>query len=353
MTSPPDAQPRKQLVRNWLIGVVAAVLLVFLFREAQTVFLPLFAAFFLAVLLQPMERRFRDRLPDKIDWLALVPPILTMLLVLAVFALAGWGIYELSRGQIADHRQELTSAWERVRGWGESVGLNFGGSGGGGALPGGFGRSLLTDGLAVAAGLTIVFFLVVLMLVEDPRWPGKLSSALGDERAGKVISTTRDVASKVRTYLLVRLFLSVISGLSAGLWLWAMGVPLAWAWAGLTVVLNFIPNLGSVLSVIPPTLAALVAGGFGHALVVFAGLVAIEQVIGNYIDPRLQGSRLRLSPVFVLVGVVFWTWVWGPAGALVAVPMLATFVVAAEHVPALHPLATLLSLDARGQRRDG
>ena len=345
---------QRQTVRTWLIGVIAAVLVVFLLERARVVFLPLFAAFFLAVLLQPMEAWFRRRLPGKIDWLALVPPMLTLLAVAALGAAAFYGVYHLSRDELPRYETALRDAADRARSWANQAGLDVGGGGSDLSLSsyaGDVARRVATSSLAVVSGLVVIFFLVLLMLVEDPRWPGKLRAAVGEDRAGKVIDTTRDVAGKVRTYLLVRLFLSVLSGALAGGWLFVMGVPLAWGWAMLIVVLNFVPNLGSVIAVIPPTLAALAAGGATNALVVLAGLAAIEQVIGNFVDPRLQGSRLRLSPVLVLVSVLFWTWLWGPAGALLAVPIAASLVAAASHVPALRPLATLGCLDERGQGR--
>ena len=102
-------------------------------------------------------------------------------------------------------------------------------------------------------------------------------------------------------------------------------------WALLTFALNYIPNLGSIVAVMPPSLMALVQHGPIRGLITLGGLAVIEQVIGNYVDPRMQGRRLQVSPVVVLVALVFWTWMWGVPVALLAVPMTVTLLAAAAH----------------------
>ena len=91
---------------------------------------------------------------------------------------------------------------------------------------------------------------------------------------------------------------------------------------------------------------ALVQHGPLYGVLTLGGLAVFEQIIGNYIDPRMQGRRLRISPVVVLVALLFWTWMWGPVGALLAVPMTVTLLAAAAHLPALTPLATLLAAES-------
>jgi AI-2 transport protein TqsA len=126
-------------------------------------------------------------------------------------------------------------------------------------------------------------------------------------------------------------------------WLYLFDVRLLPVWAILTLLLSFIPNLGSVLSGVLPTLYALVTKDFQTALLIGAGLFAIEQVVGNFIDPRLQGRQIAISPLVVLAAILIWGWIWGVAGALLAVPMTIAIMVACAQVPALRPLALILS----------
>jgi AI-2 transport protein TqsA len=104
-----------------------------------------------------------------------------------------------------------------------------------------------------------------------------------------------------------------------------------------------VPNIGSLIAGIPPTLLAFLDLGFGWGLLVAGGLLAIDQFIGNYLDPRLMGHTLNISSLVVLISVIFWGWIWGVVGTLLAVPMTVTIMIACSHVPALRPLAILMS----------
>jgi AI-2 transport protein TqsA len=127
-------------------------------------------------------------------------------------------------------------------------------------------------------------------------------------------------------------------------------VALAFVWGFLHFLLNFVPNIGSIIAGGAATLFALSQLGLVWGLVVGAGLLVIEQTIGNFLDPKLQGRALEISPLVVLVAVVFWTWAWGPAGALLAMPLTVTLLVTCAHVPALRPVALLLSRTTDEQR---
>jgi AI-2 transport protein TqsA len=154
------------------------------------------------------------------------------------------------------------------------------------------------------------------------------------------------IAGKVRRFLLIRTVLGLISAVIAFVWLTVLGVDFAFVWALLTVLLNYVPNVGSIVAALLPALFALMQHGWLWALAVIAGLAVTEQVIGNYIDPKLQGRNLNVSPLVVLLSVIFWGWVWGVAGAVLAVPLTVTIVVVCAHVPALRPVTLLLSRSA-------
>jgi AI-2 transport protein TqsA len=203
--------------------------------------------------------------------------------------------------------------------------------------------SAVRVGWEIVSGLVLVFFLVLLMLLEAPVWRDKTRRVLRDERGAATLETITDIAAKVRSYLFVRSVLGLMSAAAAGVWLLVLDVDLVLVWVTLTFLLNYIPNLGSIIAVIPPSLMAFLQHGPVVGIATLAGLSVFEQVIGNFIDPRMQGRRLEVSPVVVLVALVFWTWVWGPVGALLAVPMTVALLAAAAHVPGLAGVATMLA----------
>jgi AI-2 transport protein TqsA len=125
--------------------------------------------------------------------------------------------------------------------------------------------------------------------------------------------------------------------------LWIAGLDLIWTWAVLTVVLSFVPTIGSVIAGALPTAYALLTRDLGTAAIVGLSLLAIEQVIGNFVDPRVSGDQVKLSPLVVLIALLVWTWVWGAPGAILAVPMTLALVVLGARIEPLRPLALMMT----------
>ena len=105
------------------------------------------------------------------------------------------------------------------------------------------------------------------------------------------------------------------------------------------------PSVGSALAVVPPTLMALAEGGLSKAAAVFLVIGALQVFFGNVVDPRLEGKLMSLSPFGVLLSIVFWGWLWGPAGALLAVPLTVAVVIACRHIPGARGVATVVAGD--------
>ena len=122
---------------------------------------------------------------------------------------------------------------------------------------------------------------------------------------------------------------------------WGIGLLLVWPL--LIFVLNFIPTIGSLVGGTLPVAYTLITRDVGTAVIVGLGILAIENVMGNLVGPRIQGRNMALSPLVILLALAFWGWAWGIAGALLAVPVTVGMVVLGAHVPVLRPWALLLS----------
>ena len=114
------------------------------------------------------------------------------------------------------------------------------------------------------------------------------------------------VAEKTRSYLWVRFILGIVTALLYVGWLWIFGLDLLIVWALLTFVFNFVPSIGSLISGILPVVYAFATRDPWTAVMVGAGVLAIEQVMGNYIDPRVQGRHLSISALVILCALLFW-----------------------------------------------
>jgi len=141
-----------------------------------------------------------------------------------------------------------------------------------------------------------------------------------------------------------------MTGIASALWPLLLGLDLALVWGVLNFLLNYIPVIGNLLGILPPTLYAIIQfGDWTMPALVFAGFCVIQITISNFIYPLLQARSLALSPVAVVLALAFWGWVWGIAGALVAVPLTAAFVIACEHFASTAWVARLLT---RGPNRE-
>jgi AI-2 transport protein TqsA len=353
------AEPRRpSRVLIWLIAALTAMFATYALKLTYSVTMPLALAFFLAVLVYPVQHWLALRLPRWLSGLSLVVAVVVVVAALAVVVGAIWLAGELMAPKLPQYADQLQQQWQAFRGWIGQLGLPLGAGAGEGAgggqgdedSGGGFLSTFLqtvqtfaTTVLSFLSLMVLALFFMILMLGDVGRWRRAAENAFPDGGGRAAIDVVRIVAHKVRRFLLVRALIGMISGTVAGLWLWFLGVDLALVWGLLFFVLNFIPNIGSIIAAIPPVLIALLTLGPTWALVALGGLMVNEQVTGNFLDPKIQGRNLDIAPLVVLSSVIFWTWIWGVPGALLAVPLTVTAIIACTKVAALRPLALLLS----------
>ncbi|MDH4322180.1 MAG: AI-2E family transporter [Desulfobulbaceae bacterium] len=188
-----------------------------------------------------------------------------------------------------------------------------------------------------------VLLFMVFMLAEKEGMTNRLVRGFGDKRSAVVLAAMARINKAVQRYLGLKIFLSLLTGLLVGVVLKYFGVPFAFLWAVLTFLLNFIPNIGSVIATLPPVAAALFqSGSVTSACLVALALVTVQVVVGNILEPRLMGKGLDLSPLVVLLSLLFWGWMWGVVGMLIAVPLTAAIKIACEQLDATRPLAILM-----------
>ncbi|MBZ0230975.1 MAG: AI-2E family transporter [Deltaproteobacteria bacterium] len=159
-----------------------------------------------------------------------------------------------------------------------------------------------------------------------------------------------DAVERIQRYVIVKGALSAANGLLLGLWCWAWGVEGALLWGVLAFALNFIPVIGSLAAAVPPVALALVLGSPADAAGVAAGYVAVNLVVDNIVEPRVMGRAAGLSPLVVLVAMLFWGFVLGPIGALLSVPLTIVLRAALATSPGLRWIALLFDDDADQSR---
>jgi len=281
---------------------------------------PVLMAGFLALLLQPLTRRLRNHVAGGVA-------VALVVLVVVIFGLALVGFVGVSLRQLAleipGYSKQLQSLAASITGALQARGIDAA-SYVEQALQGPeVGRTVLgiTGSVATAFGngvLTLFIFAFMLgSLWEMERRARK------EARRDQTSFGARFLlfSQSLRGYLGVRAALGLAAALLNYLLLVVLGVEHALLWGVLSFLLSFVPNIGFTLSVIPPLLLALLEGGWVRAVIVFAGYQVINTVIDNIIGPRFVGRQMQISALLSFLSVIVWTWVLGPTGAILAVPL--------------------------------
>lgn len=192
---------------------------------------------------------------------------------------------------------------------------------------------ILTDSLLIA-------LVVIFMLLEAAHIPNKIKLITNSQNG--MLPFTHFI-EQMNKYLGVKTLMSMLTGLSVYLMLLILSVDFAVLWGFLAFLLNYIPNIGSLISAIPVILLTMIDKGFGDALIVTGGYIVINMVIGNMLETRIMGRGLGLSTLMVFSSLIFWGWLLGPVGALLSTPLTVVVKIGLETWDKTQWLAILLS----------
>lgn len=199
--------------------------------------------------------------------------------------------------------------------------------------------------LSIVATLIVVFLYVAFLLVEQRSFAAKIQNVSDDPKQVAFIrQIITNVNGKIGTYLALKTLLSVVLGILSWAIMAFFGMEFAVFWGVLIALLNYVPYIGSFLSVFLPAVFAIVQfGNLSTVLSVMVPLSVVQFVNGNFLDPYLMGNSLNLSPFVILVSLTVWSALWGISGAFLAVPMTAVMVMIFAEFPGTRPFAVLLS----------
>ncbi|MCW8858598.1 MAG: AI-2E family transporter, partial [Deltaproteobacteria bacterium] len=202
--------------------------------------------------------------------------------------------------------------------------------------------------LATAGGVLTNSFLILLtvifILLEAAGMPHKLRAAFSD--ADSSLASFEKFTTGVRQYLAIKTLVSLATGVIVSIGLLLLGLDYALLWGMIAFLLNYVPNIGSIIAAVPAILLAVIQLGPLYSLVVAALYLITNVVMGNVVEPRLLGQKLGLSALVVFLSLVFWGWILGPVGMLLSVPLTMIVKIALEVNDSTRWLAILLSSDA-------
>ncbi|GIE91229.1 AI-2E family transporter [Actinoplanes regularis] len=311
--------PRGVLV---LLGFACLVIVVAGLRWVADLIGPVFLGLMLVVTVSPMTTWLRRR--GTPAWLAAVATVVVVYLILA--ALGGALAVSVSRlidlmpqyqAQFAALREDLVSGLGTLGVDSEQLRSAVAG-----ATPSSVVHVVQSLFGGLAAVLSNTLFLVAVLLfmcLDSVDFPARLAAVVGERP--QVVGALRSFAHGTRRYLVVCTVFGLIVAVFDTLLLWALGVPLPVLWGLLSFITNYIPNIGFVIGVIPPALLGLLQGGPELMLTVIALYCLVNFVIQSVIQPKVVGDAVGLSATVSFLALIFWAWVLGALGALLAIPL--------------------------------
>jgi predicted PurR-regulated permease PerM len=372
------AQTTRLAIPLWILAVIATALFL---RETRGFFVPIALAMLASYAVYPVASRI-DRLG--------VPRVLSAAIVVGVVVgLAGLGTWtlrdnfarsvrelpeqvrqiraELQRSatggtleRLREAAREMQKTGTAVAGGGGSAGGDSGQDAGGQAAPPGAAGQGPPSGLSqylwqgstglmtVAGQLTVIVFLVYFLLLGAESWRARLiqlsGTMLSSRRTGAEVID--EINHQVQRFLLVRVITSVVVGTATWLALLAFGAPSPGLWAVGAAVFNWVPYFGPIIVSGGLAIVGFVSGGVTMALELALVALVITSLEGWVLTPPLLGRAAQMNTLAVFLSLLFWSWVWGIWGTILAMPLMSILKAVSDHVEQLHWLSRLLADDA-------
>lgn len=331
---------------TFLLTLAALIIIIAGLKTAQALLVPFLLAFFISVICA-----------GPFYWLQQhkVPAPVALLLVIGFVMLGGFIVLTLVGTSVNDFTNQLPFYQEKLRSqtvvlfeWLEKMGIKLSRQ----ILMEYFDPAALMQSaasmLAKAGGVLTNSFLILLtvifILLEAAGMPNKLRAALPD--ADSSLASFEKFVTSVRQYLAIKTLVSLVTGAIVAIGLMLLGLDYALLWGMIAFLLNYVPNIGSIIAAVPAILLAVVQLGPGYALLVALIYLTTNVVMGNAVEPRMMGQKLGLSALVVFLSLVFWGWILGPVGMLLSVPLTMIVKIALEVNDSTRWLAILLSSDA-------
>ncbi len=336
---------------SFLVTLAALVVVIAGAKAAQELLVPFLLAFFISIICAgPFYWLQQRKIPASVALLLVI--IIVMSGGLVVLTLVGTSVNDFTN-QLPFYQEKLRSQTLVLFDWLSRHGVKVSRE----ILLQHFDPGALMQSaagmLATAGGVLTNSFLILLtvifILLEAAGMPNKLRAALSD--ADSSLASFEKFVSSVRQYLVIKTLVSFATGAVVAIGLIVLGLDYALLWGLIAFLLNYVPNIGSILAAVPAILLAVVQLGPLYALFVALLYLLTNVVMGNAVEPRLMGQRLGLSALVVFLSLVFWGWVLGPVGMLLSVPLTMIVKIALEVNLSTRWLAILLGSDPPAEKK--
>ncbi|MBN1634792.1 MAG: AI-2E family transporter [Ignavibacteria bacterium] len=331
-------------------GVILIVIFIFILKELQTILLPFFVAVIIAFLFEPFYKWMRiKRIPG---FLAIIIIIIILLVLANVMSLFVFTSINSFQAEVPAYQQKFTNFYNSTVQAIESnalfqqylkpnmdvpnliSGINIAG----------ILENLVGGTVAIFGNFFLILIYVVFLMSEIGSLRKRLKMAYSIERARKIADVVEDVFEDMKKFIVRKTLINFSHAVLVYIILVIFGVDFAIVWAFLTFFMAFIPNVGMILATILPFVTALIQfESFALPAVILIILIVAGFIIGNILEPKIFGSSLNLSPILILLALIFWGYVWGVVGMLLSVPILSMIKIILSKFESTAPVAILMS----------
>jgi AI-2 transport protein TqsA len=331
------------VVRISLLLTTSIVTLAALYYSRAIVAPVTFALFTIAIA-WPLQSTLQNRIPKL---LALVVTIVATLAIIAILVfLMVWG-FGLVVEWLINNADRFQTLYAQATEWLDSHGVSITNLVADSYNPGwivGAIREIGGRSYGLVSFIVIAFAFIVLGLLEVDIARKNIEYLDSPSLRRSLLTGAEEIAEKFQKYMVVRTTMSLLTGVVVWSFALVAGIELATAWGVIAFVLNYIPFLGPLIATVFPTLFVLVqSGSWQVCFAVFVCLNFIQFVIGSYLEPRIAGAALSMSPFIVLLAVFFWSFLWGVAGAFIGLPIMIAILTICEQHKSTEWIALLLS----------
>jgi AI-2 transport protein TqsA len=310
----------------------------------KVILLPMVLAFFITLILNPLATKFQAwGLPRPLAVLATVFLGLASVWLTANFIFTSLIAF---RDGLPAYQDRLNALYDQLTALRDSrfsfltfdlIKTHLSSFSFGGVFTGVFNNFFSLTGYLLLTAVFILYFLPAI-----PILPGKLQKAFPGPKGLELCRAVEGITDQIQRYILVKSLLSAGLGLLVGLACHVFGVDFAATWGIFAFFLNFIPTLGAIVASLGPAILCAIQISWGTALWFLLVLIVVMVLTGNFIEPRILGRSVNLSPTVAFLSILAWGWLWGGVGMIVAVPATAVIKFACERLPGLKPVGQLM-----------
>lgn len=331
-------------LRDGVITLAGIALLLALMRAASVIVVPLLLSLFIAIIaVTPFNWLKKRGLTTAVSVIIVVIAITVIITLFAILLGNTATQFEAALPGYQARLDELTAA---ATTWAASKGIRLDETGIFNTLDPAavmdFANNMVVGIGNALSNIFLIMFTVMFMLIEAAGFPRKVAAIEGHD-SESTLKRLAEVVESVKSYVVAKAVISLATGILVWLGLALVGLDFAPLWGFLAFLLNFVPNIGSIIAAVPAVLLAMLQLEPAMVLAVIGIFIAANMVMGSLIEPMLMGQRVGLSTLSVFLSLVFWGWMFGAVGMLLSVPLSMVVKFAAQTHPQTQWIAVLLS----------